>query len=125
MGECGCTQFNAILKFKGPRGVTYVLDIYPSCSYCDAPLGIILYAFDKEACRDWAVDEVPEIDIDRDEGTCIPILHPEDMKKLMAKTFAGDEEMIDVCQDGVDDCFKDAVFEGIRKTVAMFSQKSQ
>lgn len=122
MGECVCCAFNAILKFRGPRGITYVLDIYPSCSYCDTPLGIILYAFDKKACDDWDVDHVTEIEIDKEEGTCIPILHPEDMKKLMAKTFAGDQDMIDICHDGVDDTFRDAVFEGIKKTVEMFQE---
>ena len=123
MGECGCTAYDAILRFKGPRGITYVLDIYPGCDECCSPVGVIIYAFDKKARKHWGSDDVPEIEIDRDEGTCIPIIHKEDLMKLTRKIYEGDEEMGDICEEGIDACFRDAAFEGIKKTVEMFSNR--
>ncbi len=123
MGECGCAAYDGMFRFPGPRGITYVLEIYTSCRECDTPVSIRLYAMNKENQRIWDVDSLPLVEIDKDEGTCVPILHPEDLiKQMQSHLFDDDEDGRDECRDSVDDSFRDAVLEGYQKTYKMFRQ---
>ena len=107
MGKCGCGDFQGDFKFKGPNNITYVLQVYPSCDYCDNPAGIILYAMSPEDCKDWDVDTIPDIEI-RDVGTLISVIHP---KKLMETIIQGIESYV---ADGINDDFNLAVNEAIK-----------
>lgn len=75
MGQCGCGDFQGDFKFKGPEGITYVLQVYPACDNCDTPAGVIIYAMDKNDCEMWGVNEIPEIKI-QDVGTFVSVIHP-------------------------------------------------
>ncbi len=121
MGECGCGSFCPQFKFAGPRGITYVIELYPGCDNCSAPAGMMLYAFDKAACEDWDIDSVPGIEI-ADDGTPIPIINKDDLHKLMKKYWDGNVDAQDICEDALDDCFTDAARMGIEKTRKMYAE---
>lgn len=58
MGACGCGDFNGGLRFPGPKGIVYVLEIYRGCADCDAPAGIKLTRHrDVPDQRVWFEDE--------------------------------------------------------------------
>jgi hypothetical protein len=116
MGECGCSEFNALFKFKGPKGITYVVDIYPSCPECCAPAGVIIYAFSKQDMADWGCEDVPTLPIEY-EGTCISVIHPETLKEEMLK-ISNEDDLAGVSsgvlfEDTIRDSFREAVFRQI------------
>jgi hypothetical protein len=119
MGECGCGDYNADLRFKGPDGITYVLQVYQSCSECCTPAGVLIYAFNDEQYKLWNCGELPEIEFD-EGGTGIAVVDPEALKELMAKLYEKDSEQAIVCEDGIDHCFPDAVFKQIEETRERF-----
>ena len=75
MGQCGCGDFSGDFKFKGPKGITYVLQVYPPCKECDNPAGMIIYSMNEEDCRTRDVDDIQEIEI-QDIGSFFSIAHP-------------------------------------------------
>ncbi len=89
MGECGCGSFYPSFKFKGPGKDTYVLQVYPSCDYCNTPAGVILYRMSPKEARQWDLDDVPEKEIPF-VGMVIPVIDPEVFKELGLKLFPGD-----------------------------------
>ena len=106
MGQCGCGDFAGDFKFKGPDGITYVLQVYPSCNNCDNPAGIILYAMNKDDCEMWEVESIPAVEI-TDVGTFFSVIHP---KKLMESVLEGLEAYM---EEGINDEFRTAVFKSI------------
>jgi hypothetical protein len=80
MGVCGCGDFYGDFKFKGPGRDWYVLQIYRPCSYCETPLGVILYRMNKKDQELWRVEDIPELEI-KDIGTSISILELDPIKK--------------------------------------------
>lgn len=108
MGQCGCNDFQGDFKFKGPDGITYVLQVYQSCSYCETPAGIILYAMNEKDCQTWCVDDIPEIQIS-DVGTLISVIHP---KKLMKQIAEGITVYV---EDSLNDEFQSAIYETIKE----------
>ena len=42
MGQCGCGDYNASMRFPGPPGITYAIQFYAGCGDCDTPAGIII-----------------------------------------------------------------------------------
>ena len=91
MGACGCGDFQPDFKFKGPGDVTYVVQVYPSCSHCDNPAGIIIYSFTPKEAEMWGLEHVPEKEITSD-GTTIPVIHP---KHIMSTIREGIEAYIE------------------------------
>jgi hypothetical protein len=43
MGECGCIAIQYFGKIIDRDGNAWIFGIYPSCHYCDAPLGLQFY----------------------------------------------------------------------------------
>ena len=86
MGACGCGNFNANFKFKGPGDSTYVFQLYAACSYCNTPAGVILYKMSPEDCADWCVDDLPDVEI-RDVGTLIGVVDPGVLLKELSKSW--------------------------------------
>ena len=107
MGACGCGDFQGDFKFPGPGNITYVLQVYPPCNYCETPAGIILYAMSPDDCNDWGVDAMPEINI-KDVGTLISVIHP---KELMTTIIQGIESYI---EEGINDVFTSAIHQAIQ-----------
>lgn len=61
MGECGCGATSLDYKFAGPEGITYGIEIYSGCYYCDTPAGVVLHRYTQE--DDWSeaiLEHVPE-----------------------------------------------------------------
>ncbi len=108
MGQCGCGDFHGDFKFKGPDGITYVLDVYPSCDYCNTPAGIILYAMGSDDCKIWGVDHIPEIEI-LDIGTCVAVIDPADLIKKADKLIGGFE--------GIESDFHHAFINAVHKSI--------
>lgn len=45
MGSCGCSDYGGGLKFPGPPGFVYVLEVYPGCNDCGTPAGVVIHKF--------------------------------------------------------------------------------
>ena len=62
MCECGCGDGDPLFQFPGPKGSIYAFHVYPGCSNCEAPAGIILvkYKNKKEAAM-YGGDELPQM----------------------------------------------------------------
>ena len=73
MGECGCNEMQPTFRFRGPGKDKYVCEVYPSCTYCETPVGIVLYRFEPKDAKLWDIEFVPDKDIS-DVGTMIPII---------------------------------------------------
>lgn len=84
MGQCGCGDFNADFKFKGPGNITYVLQIYDSCEYCETPAGVIIYAMNPKDCKMWDVEHLQEVKIE-DVGTAFAVIDPFELGKKLSK----------------------------------------
>ncbi len=91
MGACGCGDFRGDVKFKGPDGTWYILKLYPSCIYCDTPAGITLYKFSEEEMKDWAADELPEIDIPY-VGKGFEVIHPRILREHLIEAKLYEED---------------------------------
>jgi len=121
MCECGCGSFCPQFKFAGPRGITYVIELYPGCDNCSVPAGMMLYAFDKADCELWGIDTVPDIEISN-VGSPLPIIDKDDLMKLMRIFWDDNVDAQDICEDSLDECFTDAARIGIEKTRKMYAE---
>jgi hypothetical protein len=116
MGECGCYCFDAICKLQGPKGITYVIDIYQGCQECGVPAGVKIYAFTNKDIKECYCGDLPELII-HEKGTHIPVIDAEKLKELMLKAVDKDaviEDDVDaktIIADGIDSVFKDAVVD--------------
>lgn len=113
MGSCGCGDYRGDFKFKGPDGSWYVLALYPSCQYCDTPAGITLYKFNEKEMKEWAADNLPEVNIPY-VGKGFEVIHPRRFLELLEKA--------ELCENGFEgieedfySVFKDAVWETHRQ----------
>lgn len=63
MGECGCGDFDSQYKLAGPEGVTYSINIYSSCHYCNTPVAVDIYRHSAQGVEEWGVNELPDLPI--------------------------------------------------------------
>ena len=115
MGACGCGDFHGDFQFPGPDEITYVLCVYPGCSHCDTPAGIVLYAMDDDDCTQWDVASIPVLDV-RDVGTLIAVVHPQ---KIMESVSEGVEAYL---EEALGDEFRTAVFKSIGENKKLAKQ---
>lgn len=60
MGACGCGDYPGGKKFPGPKGVVYTLVVYPGCSDCDTPAGVVIHRWNATGeDRDWHEHDEP------------------------------------------------------------------
>lgn len=97
MGQCGCSDTEPMYQFPGPDGVTYGIQIYPSCHYCSAPAGVELYRFGVGEAAVW-LDGVPEAPFRPysatspvDADLAIPVLDPEHLGPALAEVCDPDD----------------------------------
>ncbi len=60
MGQCGCGDFDGLVRFAGPDGTTYVLEVYPGCRDCDTGVMVTIYKMDQQEAVSWRIEELPE-----------------------------------------------------------------
>lgn len=93
MGQCGCAEETPQVRFPGPEGFTYALEIYSSCHDCHTPAAVTVYriADDSEYAEMVLMDadpapfvETPEVY----ESFSIPVVSAEHLKAALA-----DEDM--------------------------------
>ncbi len=91
--------------------MTYILQIYPSCDYCDNPAGVIIYKMTPEECESWDVNILPDLVFDRYDGeSFISVIDP----RGLAKKLKVDMEIdIEGCEDDFYNVFCSAVFDQI------------
>lgn len=108
MGECGCGNFSAKWKLPGPNGVLYAIEVYPGCSYCDNPAGVVVYRVrtDDDAFDVAGLPELPiqvyqreplfaDMPSDPISGEAfIPIVHTGSVLDVIAETF-GDQIVLE------------------------------
>jgi hypothetical protein len=120
MCECGCGNTEPDWRLPGPDGITYAIQVYPSCSDCGTPAGLIVYRFTAEEARSWGVNDCLELPIHpymRGSvfGDCrIPIVHPRLLKKKLVELMRNVPEEYDpdgYLEDSFDEAFADAVAE--------------
>ncbi len=147
MGECGCGDFAAEWKLPGPNGVLYAIEVYPGCSYCDNPAGVVVYRVrtDDDAFNVAGLPDLPIGVYQREplfEGQAsdpvsgeafIPITHTGAVLELIAERFGdvtvleddGDEvplrdQIIDYCKQE----WSDAVDDGMRLAQERFGAEA-
>lgn len=99
MGACGCSDTDPDFKFPGPEGVTYAIQIYPSCHYCGTPAGVDIHRFNEEWAKDWLMDQVDDAPWltygEREDQTNailgLPVLDPEHLSKSLAEVMEDEE----------------------------------
>lgn len=89
MGECGCGDTTPEFRLPGPDGITYGIEIYGSCHYCETPAGVVIYRFDAAEAAVWldGVEDAPLMAYDPERPTnaqlAIPIVDPEFLMKAL------------------------------------------
>ena len=106
MGECGCCEFNAMVKIETAAG-WLILGVYPSCDDCATPVGLEI-----AEPGDWypaeEVDDLPVLQLH--EGiACHAILDPAKLAAQLA------EEGYDVDERSVRRAVRGAVFDTQRE----------
>ena len=113
MGQCGCADYSGDFRFGGPGDTTYVLQVYPSCEYCEMPAGIAIYAFSPDECEDRGVAALPEIDFDS-AGRLLGVVDPGRVKENWSRA-AGDPELLEYMEPDIRSGFIDAVNHEIKE----------
>jgi hypothetical protein len=108
MGVCGCGDYQPEFKFKGPGENWYVLQLYPGCSHCDTPAGVIIYNMSPEASKTWGVEETEE-KIISEEGTAVTVIDPSIIKQHLAKYLKDTAEI--TADDFMDGHFRTVIHE--------------
>jgi hypothetical protein len=100
MCECGCGELmSPTLTFPGPRGVTYALALYPGCTECSNPAGLVLYEIPNAQLKDenyWGPrDWRKELQWNRGivDGTrevTIPVARPDDLAEILRENEVDD-----------------------------------
>ena len=93
MGQCGCGDETPNVRFPGPEGVTYALEIYSSCHYCHTPAAVTVYRIaDDSEYAEMMLEDAPEaafVETPEVYGSfSITVLSAEHLKAALA-----DEEM--------------------------------
>lgn len=91
MGACNCADGVPDFRFEGPDGVTYTLSIYPPCSDCQTPAGVILGKVSDDDLGLYGVPlaEVLHFDPALDYTILIPVI---DRSKLQ-------EQLVESCSE--------------------------
>lgn len=92
MGACGCCELSGGERFAGPDGTTYVIEIYPSCDYCDTPAGFRLYQFNEETSEMFDIKHLKEVEFFGDPGyerADYSVVGRSALKKLIANAIVG------------------------------------
>lgn len=59
--SCGCGDFNPSLKFKGPNGQVYALELFNGCEDCGTSVGVIVYCLEEAAAVARQLHELPDL----------------------------------------------------------------
>lgn len=122
MGQCGCSDTAPDFKFPGPDGVTYAIQIYPSCHYCSSPAGVDIHRFNDEWTREWCdgVPDAPWLTYAHGDPAnailSIPVLDPKHLMKALGEP--GDDEYADIDEEEMRLALPDAVHETLQEFYA-------
>lgn len=122
MGTCGCSDTDLMFRFPGPEGVTYGVQIYPSCDYCSTPAGVDIHRFADDSEEAVWVENVPDapwLPYDGEEPTnaimSIPVVDPEKLAEAMtahyeeSAAYDGDETSREIAEEDMRYALPDAV----------------
>lgn len=114
MGECGCGSFSPCALMDGPNGLTYVVEVYPSCRDCETGASVRLHIMTAEDLAEWAIADLPKIEFYGDAKVAwLPVLHPADLREKMEafakKQKPGTYDYDGLVYDAVNATFRDAV----------------
>lgn len=123
MGACGCINNEIpIYRFPGPNELTYVINVYPSCSYCDTPAGVTIDLIGDEELKFLGLEHVEEVFQDRkrvDLGPGIPVIDKNVLKKAIIDAIPRHEALDDFGAEEVAsetlEKFSDVVYETVRE----------
>lgn len=113
MGECGCGNFSGDLTFPAPDGDVYVLDVYTGCADCGTPAGVILHRFTRKQAATWGVEGREPLPVS-EEGTGVPVMDMEILRRLMAKEVPAASEWKAFKGCPLDDMCRDVIADGLR-----------
>lgn len=106
MGACGCGDYAAFARFPGPDGITYAVEIYPSCPDCRTPIGVTIYRHDESDPHWWR--DLPEIEFHPMFGSfSFQVVTPERLRKVVAEHLSGvtveldDEDATEIVTDDI------------------------
>ncbi len=135
MGSCGCGDFSGGLRFPGPDGVVYVLEVYLGCDGCHTPAGVVIHRhlptaeqrfwFEHEPSMpftDWRgrLPGEPEYDPEY-QSFHQPIFDPdkgiERLVKEMGSAKLAPDEAYELVGHDLEDNGREALDEAIRDTV--------
>jgi hypothetical protein len=119
MGACGCGDFAATHKFKGPDGYWYAFNVTSGCRDCDTGAGVRLYKMSDEEAEDQGLDEIEsEVNFEEMLGEIyIAVIDPHVMQEVLLKWMlsAHPEDVFDWDKDGKID--KKELIEGLKQFV--------
>lgn len=110
MGQCGCGDYRPNVKFPGPDGSTYTLEIHDSCRYCETPFGVVITRHPEltDENDDYLVRELPDVDfmkVDDAAAAHFALLDPNLLRKkledvdLIATDRLQPNEAVDLLQE--------------------------
>jgi hypothetical protein len=69
MGACGCIGTEIpIYRLPGPGSLTYVVNVYPSCEYCDTPAGVTIDLYTEWDLVQHGLQDVPYFSMMESDG---------------------------------------------------------
>lgn len=88
MGECGCAGFTPDKTFKINDNLFLSAGYYTGCNYCDTPLGVDLWLFDKTVENDIVqdTDKIEALELNWGSFNIpMPMVGREELKNAVAK----------------------------------------
>lgn len=117
MGECGCSHIQWRWKIIDKNGDAWLFGIYPSCDYCDAPVGIDIWKIKKVDWHLWDVESIPEFEISEYGTTFINVLSTTSVRNCMKKAILGFHPEDGVIDDIDADVLSKEAFRDLREAV--------
>lgn len=118
MGQCGCSDTEPDFQFPGPDGITYAIQIYPSCHYCNTPAGVDVYRMTAEDVEIWlnGVEQAPFVPYSADNPSsaqlAIPVLDPASLAKVLNEDV--DQDLALVREDEIRLALRQAVWQTLK-----------
>jgi hypothetical protein len=118
-GQCGCGDFDGLVRFAGPDGTTYVLEVYPGYEGCDTGVMVTIYKMDESEAISWRVEDIPEWRFeDRPAWLNVRVVDHELLKAKLDAFHEAHLEEYDIdgfIHDAVPEALRDACGETVDK----------
>lgn len=122
MGECGCIGIQYRFKIIDEHGDAWCFGVYPSCHYCDSPVGIqvLRVKAGSEYWDMWDIDDIPSLTVeDHSDMAFMTVVDTQKCRKAMETAIIGYKPESGIIDEADADVLSDEAFRDLRDVVAV------